>query len=317
VAALLAAAVLGGACRRAEAPVVTYFDGPNAVSLRYPATWTAQLAEQGGMRYRYFQAPGAGAQHKAVVTVTLLAQTLAGSLDEYAQGVLAGLPAPETRDESRGAAHGRRYRATSPDGATRHSLLLVQEDHRAFGLHAQGDAAAFGELLAPITAMEDSFTLERVAAYPERRNDEFGYALRVPASWKSTRTLAGRGSHVTQYLSPPLAVEPNGQTVHASLTLTVEPAPGDGTAAAFRQASREKLGDALKVIGHDAWRDGLQDVLLTETPLAVSRGKRFYRTAGGRAYGLAFEAREDVFPRVSRWCDLIASTLRIGPELGS
>ena len=33
----------------------------------------------------------------------------------------------------------------------------------------------------------------------------------------------------------------------------------------------------------------------------------------GAAYSLAFEAREDVFPRVSRWCDLIASTLRVGP----
>src|SRR4029453_7996489 len=104
---------------------------------------------------------------------------------------------------------------------------------------------------------------------------------------------------------------------HASRAWTVEPAPGDGTAAAFRQASREKLGDALKVIGHDAWRDGLQDVLLTETPLAVSRGKRFYRTAGGRAYGLAFEAPGDGFPPVPRGGDLPASTLRIGPELGS
>jgi hypothetical protein len=35
---------------------------------------------------------------------------------------------------------------------------------------------------------------------------------------------------------------------------------------------------------------------------------------GGRAYGLTFEAREDVFPRVSRWCDLVAGTLRVGPR---
>lgn len=296
---------------------MTYFDAPHALSLRYPATWTAALAEQGGVRYRYFQAPGAGPQHRSVLTVTLLDQALAGSLDEYAQGVLTGLPPQETRDEARGAVRGRRYRAASPDGATRHSLLVLQEEGRAFGLHAQGDAAAFAEMLDALTAMEDSFALERVAAYPERRNDEFRYALRVPASWKGTRTLAGRGSHVTQFLSPPLAVEPNGQTVHASLTLTVEPAPGDGTVAEYRQATRDKQGDAFKVIGHEAWRDGLLDVLLTETPLAVSRGKRFYRTAGGRAYGLAFEAREDVFPRVSRWCDLIASTLLVGPELGS
>ena len=31
----------------------------------------------------------------------------------------------------------------------------------------------------------------------------------------------------------------------------------------------------------------------------------------------SFEARDDIFYRASRWCDLIASSLKIGPELGA
>jgi hypothetical protein len=112
-------------------------------------------------------------------------------------------------------------------------------------------------------------------------------------------------------------VDAGGQTVHASLTLTVEPAPGDGSVDAFRSAVRKKLGDAFQLVAAPDFRDGAQDVMQIETSITVSRSKRFYRTANGRAYGLTFEARDDVFPRVARWCDLIASTLRIGAEAGS
>ncbi len=53
----------------------------------------------------------------------------------------------------------------------------------------------------------------------------------------------------------------------------------------------------------------------TETPVAVPNVKRFYRVEGRRGYSLTFEARDDVYPRVSRWYDLIASSFRTGSEL--
>jgi hypothetical protein len=315
VAVLVAAAAAAGACRgRAGGPAVTYFHAENALSLRYPASWTSHLAEQGSVRYRYFRAPDEGGKASSV-TVTLLSQALTGTLDEYARELLAGLSVQETRDEARGPAKGQRFRAQSADGARRHSLLLLQEGARAFGLHTEGDAAAFGAALPDVDAIEGSFGVERPESWTDQPNADFGFALRLPASWTRTRALAGNGSYLVQYLSPPVGVDPGGQTVHVNLTVTVEPAPGDGTPAASRKATRAKLGEAFKLTGEAPWRDGLQDVFLTETPIAVSRSKRFYRTAGGRAYGLTFESREDVFPRVARWCDLIASTLRVGPEV--
>ena len=50
----------------------------------------------------------------------------------------------------------------------------------------------------------------------------------------------------------------------------------------------------------------------TETPIAVSYIKRYYFATAARACSLSFEAREDIFPRASRWADYIASTLRFG-----
>jgi hypothetical protein len=295
---------------------VTYFHADPALTLRHPPTWTARLADQQGVRYRYFESQPSGPP-RTPVTATLVAARLEIGLDEYVTRVLGGAQPQETRDETRGTARGRRVRAASPDGKTRHSLLLLEEGGRAFGLHTQGDPAAFAERLADVDGMEASLTVERAQAYPERRVPEWAFALRVPESWHGGRTFSGNGTYVTQYLSPPLGIDKDGTTVHAALTLTVEPAPPEGGVEAFRERSLKKMGDAYQLVDHQVWRDGLMDVLQFETSLATSRSKRFYRTANGRAYSLAFEAREDVFPRVTRWCDLIASTLRVGAEAGS
>ena len=98
--------------------------------------------------------------------------------------------------------------------------------------------------------------------------------------------------------------------------LTVEPLPAGSTIESFHQAAREKLGDAYKAVSHTPWNGGFVDVLWVETPMAVSRSKRFYRVAEGHGYTLAFEARDDIYPRVSKWWDIIASTLKVGPEVG-
>jgi len=163
--------------------------------------------------------------------------------------------------------------------------------------------------------MMRSFSLERWASYTEERNDTFRYSLRVPPSWKSTRTFSGGGTFLKQFTSPAFGMDSGGQTVHASLTITVEDVPAGSSVDAFHQATRAKLGENFQLLGHTPWKDGFVDLLRTETPMAESRGKRFYRVVEGRGYTLAFEARADVYPRVSRWCDMIAATLKAGPEM--
>ena len=271
--------------------------------------------KQGEAWYRYFTAPPAGADRKPAVSVLLVARPVPSTLDAVAQPFLAGLTVSETRDEERPGARGRTWSAISADGKTRHRLLLLQEADRGYGLHAQGAAEGFAAHEAPLAQLMDSFRLERWALYTEERNDAFRYELRVPPTWKSTRTFSGGGSYFKQFTSPALGVDTGGQTAHASLTVSVENVPAGSNADAFHLAMQNRLGENFQLLGHTAWKDGYVDLLRTETPMAESRGKRYYRIVDGRAYTLAFEARADVYPRVSRWCDMIAATLKAGPEL--
>jgi hypothetical protein len=283
--------------------------------VRYPSSWKTDQAEQDGIWYRYFLGPASGADHKPEISVTLLAGPLKASLEDYAQTYLSGNTLATSRDESRQGARGKSYDYSSPDGATRYSLLLLQEGSRVFGLYAQGEVAPFERQRATLEEMTRSLTLERAQTYPEEREPRFGFRIRIPPSWRSARSFSSGGTLLKQFTSPPLAADRNRETVHGSLTLTVEPLSGDATLDGFYAATRQKLGDSYLILSHDPWKDGYVDVMKTETPISVSWVKRFYRAAGGRGYILAFEARDDVFQRVSKWCDIIAGTLETGPEV--
>jgi hypothetical protein len=285
------------------------------LSVRYPSGWKSDEAEQDGMWYRYFLGPPTGEQRKPAVSVTLLAGPLGMTLEEYAQTYLAGNSVASSRDEARGSARGKSWLFASPDGGTRHSLLLLQEGPKVYGLYSQGEAPLFERQFPVLDEMARSLTLERPDAYREERDDAFGFAIRVPPSWRQTRRFSGGGTLLTQFTSPALDADRNGQTVHASLTVTVEPAPAEAGVDGFYKAARDKQGESFQLVSHAPWKDGYLDVMSTETPVAESRVRRYYRVSGARGYSLTFEAREDVYPRVYQWCDIIAGTLRIGGEV--
>jgi hypothetical protein len=313
--ALLAAVILTAACRGGEREIlVTYFNGQQAVSLRYPSGWRTDQAEQDGIWYRYFLAPPAAPEGTAAVSVTLLAGPMSSPVEEYAQSYLAGNEVASSRDEERQGARGRSWMFASPDGGTRQRLLLVALGERFWGLYAQGEAAAFESHRATIEEIWSSFTLERPELYPEHRFESFGVTLGVPESWRETRQFSARGETLlVLFASPALSVQ-QGQTVHASLTMTVETLPDGEGLEWYYESTRARLGDNLRVLEHTEWGDGYMDVMRTETSLAVSYIKRFYRVAGDRGLSLAFEGRDDVFWRVDSWADLIASTLQITPS---
>jgi hypothetical protein len=314
-AAVVALAALLLCCRGGGDRLLTaYHEG--GLTVRYPAGWRTEQERREAVTYRHFFAPPAGADRRPAASVSLLAAELGTSLEDYARVYLEGQGAPSSREEQRQEARGRSYRYASADGATRYSLLLLQEGRRVYALFGQAPAAHFAAHEGTLAEMEKSLTLERPAAYPEHRNERFAFALRVPPSWRSVRTFAGGTSSLTQFSSPALLADPNGQTIHASLTVAVEAAPQGGLEAFYR-ASRDKLGEAYKVLSHDGGPDGLVDFMAVQTPVAESRVKSFYRVAAGRGYTLSCDARADAYPLVARWCEAIASTLKVGSEAGS
>jgi hypothetical protein len=311
LAVLAAAAGLGGCRGRGSETFVTYFAGERGVSLRHPATWRGDQAEQDGVWYRYFLAPPAGPQNRAPVSVTLLAGAMSVPVETYAQSYLAGHVVASVRDEDRQGVKGRSWVFSSADGATRYRLLLLAADGRVVGLYAQGDAVAVEKSQATLDEMWSSFTVERPQDYPVRRWRDVETTLGVPDSWTQTREFSGRGTRLVQYASPPLAVDHGSQPVHASLSVTLEPVPDGGGLREYYQATRARLGENFQVTSHQGFGGGYVDIMRTETPVAVTFIKRYYFADKGRGCSLSFEAREDVFPRMSRWADYIASTLRL------
>jgi hypothetical protein len=303
------------ACRRASAPLLTYFDGAHALSLGYPAGWRTEQAEQQGVWYRYFAAPPeTGSTSPASVSVTVLAGRLAGSLQDYAQVYLADKTLTSSQPERRQGAQGMSYAYGSAGGQKRHRLLLLEEHGNVYGLYAEGDARRFEREEPAVTAMFASFALERPASYPERRDDAGRFAIGLPPSWTSGRSLSSGERRVAQFLSPPLQGDRPAQAVRASLTISVEPLDG-ADLEGYYVATRQLLGGSFEILDHAKWKGGYADVVRTETPIAASRSRRYYRVADGRGYALAFEAREDVFQDVVAWFEMIAWTFKCGSEL--
>ena len=309
LAALLAAGCGGG---RGKETLVTYFNGDHAVSLRHPAGWRSDQAEQDGVWYRYFLAPPRTAGGQAPVSVTLLAAAMAVPVEQYAKTYLAGNAVGSTQAEERQGVAGRSWVFASPDGTKRYRLLLLAPGGRVVGLYSQADAGAEAEHAAVLDEMWRSLTLERPDRYPVKEWKDQKASLGIPDSWREQRTFSGGGTLLAQYVSPALAVDKGGQTVHASLSVTFEAVPEGGGLDQYYEATRRKLGENFQVTSHAAFRGGYADVMRTETPVAISYVKRFYFAEAGRGCSLTFEARDDVFPRATRWADFIASTLRFG-----
>lgn len=306
----LVAALLAVACaRKGGEAFVTYFNGDHGVSVRHSATWRTDQAEREGVWYRYFLAPGPPGP--APVSVTLLAGTMTVPVDEYARTYLAENTVASTRPEERQGVGGRSWVFASADGKTSYRLLLLARGERVLGLYAQGEAAAAARKAAALDEMFSSLTIERPDLYPVTEFKEQRASLGLPASWRETRRFSGGGTLVANYVSPPLAVD-KGQAVHASLAVTFEAVPEGGGLAEYYEATRRRLGENFQVRSHASFKGGYVDTMRTETPVAASFVKRFYFAEGGRGCSLSFEAREDVFPRASRWADYIVSTLRFG-----
>ena len=301
-----------GCARRPQHPSVVYFNPEPPLTLRLPSNWTTDQVDQEGTSYRYFLAPRVGTQRKPAVSTALLVEP-AGDLDQIAQRYVAGQSVTSTRDAGRDGQAGKAWRFTSGDGATRHSLLLRADGDRVLGLYTQAEAERFAEHEAAIDGMEESLAPERPDRYAEHASTKLGFRLRVPASWKATRNFSSDTTHLMQFTSPPLGAE-DGRTIHATLSLTAEPAPAGGLDGYYK-AVRARLGEAFSPSSHQPWRDGYADLERIETQMATSRARRYFRVHGGHGYVLSCEARDDVFHRVSRWCDIIAATLAVGPEV--
>jgi hypothetical protein len=279
------------------------------VSVRYPASWSTDSVDQpDNPSYRFFMAPGEKGQKTTPTSASLLAARDT-SLDAYAAALMEGATAVSNQDVERQGLKGKAYRYGKPPA--RFGLVLLPTEGGVLGLYVQGDDSGFTRHRAAVDEMMDSFTVERPAAYVAVRDTAAGFALRLPPSWKRAGGMSNASITTIQFISPPVGVDRDGSRIHAGLVVKAQPFAGD--ADAFYAQIRREAGHAYKVASHTPWKGGWVDVEMVETAMSEGRLKRFITVSGGRAYSLVFETREDVFHRVSAWCDLIASTFEAGP----
>src|SRR5262245_20674867 len=190
VLALAALASLpAGACSSSRELFVTYFNGDHGVSLRHPATWRTDQAEQEGVWYRYFLAPPVGGGSRSPVSVTLLAGPLSGTLDAYAERYLAGNQVASSGTEERQGVGGKSWVFTAAGGATRYRLMLFGVRDKVIGLYAQGDAAAVDRQTPVLDEIWASLTFERPERYPRQEFAAQRASLGIPESWRQTRAF--------------------------------------------------------------------------------------------------------------------------------
>ena len=318
--ALGVVAVVASGCKRSTRdPLVTYYNPDFNLRVAHPVSWKTEQAEQDGVWYRYFLGPPTGDQRKPAASVTLFAGPLGTSLDDYAQRYLGGGSVKGSKLDERQGLPGKRWDFAAADGSTRSSLLLVEQRVKAappdsptawvYGLYAQGETKPYEENAAIIEDMFASFAVDRPASWALHQGD--GYSLRLPPGWRESRHFSGAGKTMLQWTSPAVGAEKN-QTLHASLTLSIEPTTLD--LPKYWKAQRDQQGDSFALLGHGEWRGGLIDSMRIETPVATSRVKRFLRIKDGKAYVLALDVREDAFSRVSKWYDQIATTLTLAGD---
>ncbi len=231
---------------------------------------------------------------------------------------LAGNPVTSTREETRAGAKGRSWRFTSKNGA--HAAFPAPHRDRAarvHGLYAQGADGAL---------RSGRERHRRDGGEPQHRNARsstrsFGTRPRATPfeshpPGNETRRLSGQGMSVVQYTSPALGAERNRQTVHASLTITVEPLKPGVDLEQFYASAHGQARRHLPRGFPRALADGVTPISSgRRPPWPAPSSVASTRVDGGKAYTLSFEGRDDVFPRVSPWCDLIASTLMVGSEV--
>ena len=301
-----------GCAREPREPLLTYFNGDHGLTVRYPAGWRTEQAEQDGVWYRYFLAPLERPREEARGLGDPARRPAGRPVEQYAQTYLAG---NKLGVVPRGGAAGgqgplvhlhlcrRRPCATRCSCSRRGQGLRPLRPGRGRRLRAPR--------AVPSREMEKSLTLERPAHLSRVRDPAFGFSLRVPPSWKETRRSRARAPCSCSSRARPSP--PTGRPDRPRLAHPDRGAPRRRRGLeAFYERPRAEAGRAFQ-----------------SSPTALGderlRGRHAHRDAGGRlsrqallprggrrGYSLTFEARDDVYPRVFRWYDLIASTLPIG-----
>src|SRR3990172_11868472 len=244
---------------RSKPALITVYNPTLQVSFPLPQGWTADEAvEQAGFHMQTFTGRSVDVPERAGIRLQIMAGPMPdGSLDEVATRYRRELKLEGGEEEYAFAGNkGKSFRFVSEDGEERSRLALVNVEGTLYGLFAGGEAKTMDAYRQALDQAWAAYSLERskyFEVYDAPGGDVLDVFIRHPKSWERTQTVTDPGKSLfVGFRSPPLAVENDGTTVHATLEVTVNQAPPSLTVEKFYAARTETLGDTYPLLEHES-----------------------------------------------------------------
>lgn len=314
VAAMAAVSVVlvAGCELRSKPAPITVYSPTLAVSFPLPQGWTADAAiEQAGFDMQTFTGRSIDVPERPGIRVQVMAGPMPdGTVDDVALRFRKELEVEREAPYSLAGdvGRGKIWTFVSKDGEERSRLALAEVDGKLYGLFVRGEARTVDSHRDALDRMFREFSLERAKYFAVFEAPGGDITIRHPRSWERTQTIAEAGKSLfVAFRSPPLAVEKDGTTVHATLEVTVQRVEPDVTVERFYDERTKELGDTYRLIEHKEMAEELAISALyhVETQLAEYLERTVYAVRDGKSFIFKFNCRKQVYRAIEPWIDEI------------
>jgi hypothetical protein len=309
----IALLALSGCELRSKPAPITVYSPVLSVSFPLPQGWTADEAvEQAGFHMQTFTGSSVDVPERPGIRVQVMAGPAPEApLEQVATRYRRELELEREEDYWFAGFPGKMWFFVSKDGEERSRLALVDVSGTLYGLFVRGEAPTVDAYSDALDGMFRDFSLEKreyLSAYQAPGGD---IVIRHPRSWERTPTAVSPGQSLfVGFRSPPLAVEKDGTTVHATLEVTVNRVPPDFTVERFYAERSEQIGDTYRLLEHETLGDqgAISTLYQIETQLSQYLERTVYVVRDGKSFIYKFNCRNRVYHAIEPWIDEIVKS---------
>jgi len=309
VAIALTFGLLTAGCElRSRPALITVYSPALSVSFPLPQGWQPETpVEQAGFHMQTF----AGASADVPERVGIRVQVMGGPAPDAPLEQMATRYRKELKVAAEGkyslyGFEGKTWSFVSEDGEESSRLMLIEVDGTLYGIYVRGEARTLEAYEDALNHLFRDFEIEKAQYFEVYEGPGGDVKIRHPHSWERTQTVAKAGESLfLAFLSPPLAVERDGTTIHATLEVTVNQVPPETTVESFYAERAEQLGDNYRLLAHESLEDvsAISTLYHIETQLAEYLERTVYVVRDGKSYIFKFNARNQVYRAIEQWID--------------
>ncbi len=309
--------ISNGCDLRSRPALVTVYNSTTKVTVPIPRGWQSETAEQAGFQMQIFTGPSVDVPERPGIRVQVMAGPLPEEkmLDDIASRYTENHTISHEQGYSLHGFAGKSWFFVSNDGAERSQLMLTPVEDKLYGLYVRGETPTVEAYEPAIDAMWEEFAVEEALFFESFEKTDAGLAFKHPRSWLRTASLGETGkAYFVSFRSPPVALESDGSTIHATLEINVNTVSPGTTLERFYLERVEIQGDRYRLLDHETIRDGegISDLYHVETQLADYLERTVYFVWADKSYIFKFNARREIYHQIELWIDEIISTF--GPR---